>query len=57
VRMSKDLPKLLDEVDALCALYVGKKAAKDDEPWENTLDRLTRIANLAKRVRKGMENG
>ena len=48
------LTKLLDEVDALCAVYVGKNAPS--EQWIKTCERLERIAKLRKRARAIAEN-
>jgi len=43
------LIKLLDEIDELCRIYVGKKA--DGEDWAATCERLKRIDKLRKRAR------
>lgn len=43
------LTKLLDEIDALCAVYVGKNAPS--EQWGATCERLERIDKLRKRAR------
>lgn len=48
--MTKTMPKLLDEVEALCRVYIGKDA--ESEQWLETLNRLDRIDRLLKRVRK-----
>lgn len=49
--MPKPTPaaELLQEVEALCAAYVGKGAP--GELWGETCARLERLAKLVKRVR------
>jgi hypothetical protein len=49
--MTKDLEALLKEVEALCAVHVGKAA--EGEQWLETLKRFDRLDKLAKKVRKG----
>lgn len=46
---TKALIKLLDEIDELCRIYVGKNAPS--EPWGETCVRLERIGKLRKRAR------
>jgi hypothetical protein len=43
------LMKLLDEIDALCKAYCGKKA--ESEQWLTTVDRLDRLNKLRHRAR------
>lgn len=42
--------KLLEEVETLCALYLPKDAP--GETWGETCERMTRMAKLAKKIRK-----
>lgn len=48
--MTKPIDKLLDEVEALTKVYVGKKA--ESESWFETCERLERIDKLVKSVRR-----
>lgn len=48
--MMKPIDKLLDEVEALTKVYVGKKA--ESESWFETCERLERIDKLVKSVRR-----
>ena len=44
------LDRLLDEVDALVAVHVGKTATS--EPWSETWNRLYRLKRLSAALRK-----
>jgi len=44
------LDRLLDEVEALCRVYVGKNA--ESEAWGKTCERLETISKLAKAYRR-----
>ena len=52
---SAPIDKLINEVEDLCRVYVGKKA--ESEQWHETCDRLTRIDKLVKAVRKQQKAG
>ena len=49
---AKALANLIDEVDALCRVYVGKNAP--GEQWRDTLDRIDRLAKLSKKARAAL---
>jgi len=46
---SKAVSDLINEVDALCRVYVGKNAPS--ERWRETCERLERLAKIVKRAR------
>jgi hypothetical protein len=51
--MPKRVILLLDEIDALCRVYVGKDAK--GEPWDETRRRLERLSKLSRPARRYME--
>jgi hypothetical protein len=51
--MKKQAEALLNEVDALCKVYVGKKA--EGEQWGETCKRLERLDKLAKALRRALD--
>lgn len=46
----RDIAKLIDEVEALCKVYVGKDA--ESEGWAATCRRLESLDKIVKRIRK-----
>ena len=48
----KAVVDLLNEVEALCQIYVGKNAP--GEQWRDTLERIDRMAKTAKRARAAL---
>lgn len=49
------ITELVDEVEALCKVYVGKDA--ECEQWVDTCRRLERLDKLVKRVRRAQRKG
>lgn len=52
--MTKDELKLLDAVEALCAVHIGKNAPS--EQWGETCRRLVDLDKLAKKVRRAIKS-
>ena len=48
--MTKDIEKLLQEVEELGRLFLPKDA--EGEPWGQTCNRIARMDKLAKKIRK-----
>ena len=48
--LSKPLADLVEEVEELCRVYVGREAPS--EPWGVTCERLVKIERLVRRVRR-----
>jgi len=48
--MEKDWGKLLSEVEALCHVYIGKKA--EGEQWDKTCQRLEALDKLVRKIRR-----
>jgi hypothetical protein len=48
--LSKPLVDLVEEVEELCAIYVGKDAPC--ESWGETCERLVKLHKLVRRVRR-----
>jgi hypothetical protein len=53
MKTDNPLLKLLDEIDALCAVYIGKNAPS--EQWGVTCERFERIDKLRKKARIAAE--
>lgn len=54
--MSKKLKKtaqLIEQVEALCALYVGRNA--EGEQWLKTIERLEKLSKAVKAAKKELE--
>jgi hypothetical protein len=50
ITMEKDWGKLLSEVEALCHVYIGKKA--EGEQWDKTCQRLEALDKLVRKIRR-----
>ena len=46
--------QLLEAVEALCKVYVGKNAPS--EQWRETIDRFVELDKLAKKVRRAQRS-
>jgi hypothetical protein len=51
--MDKDTAKLIDDVEALCRVYVGKNA--ESEEWSETCVRLANLDKLIKKIRRAQK--